>query len=53
MKNTIFKYFLVCKGLSNYDVGGVAKGRRISADTGGSWFQNRRFFVKEKLRGLP
>ena len=36
-------YFLVGRGLSNDDVGEGGKGRRISADTAGSWFQNRQF----------
>ena len=35
-------FLLVCKGLSNDDVGG-SKGRRIPGDTAGSWFRNRRF----------
>ena len=43
-------YFLVCKGLSNDDVG-VERGGCISRDKAWNWFKNRRF-VKEKL-GLP
>ena len=37
-------FFLNFEGLSNDDVGeGGGKGHRISGDTAGSWFPNRRF----------
>ena len=52
----ILKHFHVCKGLlvvvlSNDDVGAGVEGHRISGDTAGSWFQNRRFRSR-KVGGL-
>ena len=44
-KNNVFKHFLVCKGLSNRRRGG--NEHRISGDTPGSWFQNRRFRLRK------
>ena len=43
MKTKSLIYFLVGKGPSNDDVWVGCKGYRISGDTAGSWFQNRRF----------
>ena len=51
MKNTIFAYFPVCKGLSNDDVRGqgapyfISYGRELVSKTSD--------FVKEKLGVLP
>ena len=43
VKNTVFAYFLVCKGRSNDDVRGGKGHRFFAGDTTGGWFQNRRF----------
>ena len=42
-EKNILNVFLVCKGLSDDDVGAASKGHSISGDTAGSWFRNRRF----------
>ena len=41
-ENVIFLYFLACKRPSN-DVRRDGKGRRVSGDAVGSWFQNHDF----------
>ena len=51
MKNTIFTYFLFCKGLPNGDVGG-AKGTAFQEIRPCAGFESGDF-VKEKLGGLP
>ena len=43
VKKSIVKYFVVCKDLSNDDVGVGGKGHRIPGNPAGSWFQNWRF----------
>ena len=43
IENKVSVYFLVCEGLSIDDVGEGVEGHRISRDTTGSRFWNRRF----------
>ena len=50
MGNTIFEYFLVCKGRSNDDVGG-ARDNVLQEIRPGVGFTGD--FVKEKVEGLP
>ena len=48
MKNTIFTYFLVCKALSNYDVGGARGAVFQEKIRPGASFKTGDF-VKEKF----
>ena len=53
MKNNVFKYFLVCKGLSNDDVGVGGKGHRISGDTAEELVSKPAISLKKNVGGLP